>query len=174
MEAGYQRPQSLYFNEILAFARMKSAMQMKSAFADEIKSVLITRRKADFITKWFHPTQVGFIPSERTDLAEKNGNRITITVLFWYGRQDLNLHGYPLEPKSNVSANSTTPAYSINSGECFARRGCLASADFPRTGIFYHGRGRLSMDLPAEKNAFSPKKKEQFPSVKISLTKGVF
>ena len=28
----------------------------------------------------------------------------------WYGRQDLNLHGYPLEPKSNVSANSTTPA----------------------------------------------------------------
>ncbi len=29
----------------------------------------------------------------------------------WYGRQDLNLHGYPLEPKSNVSANSTTPAY---------------------------------------------------------------
>ena len=29
----------------------------------------------------------------------------------WYGRQDLNLHGYPLEPKSNVSANSTTPAF---------------------------------------------------------------
>ena len=29
---------------------------------------------------------------------------------YWYGRQDLNLHGYPLEPKSNVSANSTTPA----------------------------------------------------------------
>ena len=31
--------------------------------------------------------------------------------LVWYGRQDLNLHGCPLEPKSNVSANSTTPAY---------------------------------------------------------------
>ena len=32
-------------------------------------------------------------------------------VLFWYGRQDLNLHGCPLEPKSNVSANSTIPAF---------------------------------------------------------------
>ena len=31
--------------------------------------------------------------------------------MFWYGRQDLNLHGNPLEPKSNVSANSTTPAF---------------------------------------------------------------
>ena len=32
------------------------------------------------------------------------------SLFCWYGRQDLNLHGYPLEPKSNVSANSTTPA----------------------------------------------------------------
>ena len=32
-------------------------------------------------------------------------------VCLWYGRQDLNLHGCPLEPKSNVSANSTTPAF---------------------------------------------------------------
>ena len=32
-------------------------------------------------------------------------------VRLWYGRQDLNLHGNPLEPKSNVSANSTTPAF---------------------------------------------------------------
>ena len=31
--------------------------------------------------------------------------------LYWYGQQDLNLHGKPLEPKSNVSANSTMPAY---------------------------------------------------------------
>ena len=31
----------------------------------------------------------------------------------WYGRQDLNLHAYALEPKSNVSANSTTPALSL-------------------------------------------------------------
>ena len=30
---------------------MKSATQMKSANADEIKSVHISRRKADFITK---------------------------------------------------------------------------------------------------------------------------
>ena len=34
----------------------------------------------------------------------------TKSATTWYGRQDLNLHGNPLEPKSNVSANSTTPA----------------------------------------------------------------
>ena len=34
-----------------------------------------------------------------------------LPLFIWYGRQDLNLHGYPLEPKSNVSANSTTPAF---------------------------------------------------------------
>ena len=28
--------------------------------------------KRDFITKWFHPTLVGFIPSARTDLVEKS------------------------------------------------------------------------------------------------------
>ena len=40
---------------------------------------------------------------------EKAG--ISRPFLIWYGRQDLNLHGNPLEPKSNVSANSTTPAF---------------------------------------------------------------
>ena len=35
-------------------------------------------------------TEGGFIPSARTDLVEKNGNRITITVLFWQGHKDLN------------------------------------------------------------------------------------
>ena len=29
----------------------------------------------------------------------------------WCGQQDSNLHGFPLEPKSSVSANSTMPAY---------------------------------------------------------------
>ena len=28
----------------------------------------------------------------------------------WCGQQDSNLHGFPLEPKSSVSANSTMPA----------------------------------------------------------------
>ena len=37
--------------------------------------------------------------------------RQRLPLLYWYGRQDLNLHGNPLEPKSNVSANSTTPAF---------------------------------------------------------------
>ena len=33
----------------------------------------------------------------------------------WYGQQDLNLHARALEPKSNVSANSTMPAYELTS-----------------------------------------------------------
>ena len=32
----------------------------------------------------------------------------------WCGQQDSNLHGFPLEPKSSVSANSTMPAYEKN------------------------------------------------------------
>ena len=31
----------------------------------------------------------------------------------WCGRQDSNLHAHALEPKSNESTNSTTPAYFI-------------------------------------------------------------
>ena len=42
-------------------------------------------------------------------LKKTRGRRMPPSC-FWYGRQDLNLHGNPLEPKSNVSANSTTPA----------------------------------------------------------------
>ena len=30
--------------------------------------------------------------------------------IFWCGRQDSNLHALALEPKSNESTNSTTPA----------------------------------------------------------------
>ena len=37
------------------------------------------------------------------------------TELFKYGRQDLNLHGLPLEPKSSASANSAMPAKPISS-----------------------------------------------------------
>ena len=45
----------------------------------------------------------------------------------WCGRQDLNLHGCPPEPKSGVSANSTTPANSR---------------------VFYHSLFCLSSDVP--------------------------
>ena len=31
--------------------------------------------------------------------------------LIWCGQQDSNLHGFPLEPKSSVSANSTMSAF---------------------------------------------------------------
>ena len=43
----------------------------------------------------------------------------------WCGQQDSNLHGRPLEPKSNVSANSTMPAN--------------------MSGLFYHAGTALSM-----------------------------
>ena len=59
------------FNEIAKGAMKSERPRMKSANADEIKSVLLPT-KSDFITKRFHPTIVGFIPSERTDLVEKN------------------------------------------------------------------------------------------------------
>ena len=39
--------------------------------ADEIKSVLINPTKSDFITKVISSIHSGFLPSERTDLAEK-------------------------------------------------------------------------------------------------------
>ena len=44
-----------------------------------------------------------------TPLTKRKRGAVPL-FFFWYGRQDLNLHGNPLEPKSNVSANSTTPA----------------------------------------------------------------
>ena len=40
------------------------------------------------------------------------GHNIFFAKICWYGRQDLNLHALALEPKSNVSASFTTPAYS--------------------------------------------------------------
>ena len=56
---------------------------------------------------------------------KKGGKRLPFYI--WYGRQDLNLHGNPLEPKSNVSANSTTPAY-ISLIAYLFRLGCPAVA----------------------------------------------
>ena len=59
--------------------------------SDEIKSVLIIPTKSDFITKWFHPTGVGFIPSARTDLVEKSTHCLgrQMCAFFWCGWQDL-------------------------------------------------------------------------------------
>ena len=50
------------------------------------------------------------ITRRKANITE-NDKFLSKLVVFWYGRQDLNLHGNPLEPKSNVSANSTTPAF---------------------------------------------------------------
>ena len=46
--------------------------------------------------------------------------------MLWCGRQDSNLHAFALEPKSNESTNSTTPAYSVDSGEGIVDSYCLA------------------------------------------------
>ncbi len=46
------------------------------------------------------------VPSRR----KKDSPPWRVNCLFWYGRQDLNLHGHPPEPKSGASANSATPA----------------------------------------------------------------
>jgi len=54
-----------YFNEILAEARMKSAMQMKSANADEIKS---THREPRF-----HPTEGRISSSKMISPTRKGG-----------------------------------------------------------------------------------------------------
>ena len=64
---------------------MKSSLcSDEICFADEIKSVLLPT-KLDFVTKWFHSTIVGFIPSARTDLVEKKhllSDRQKV-LLFW-------------------------------------------------------------------------------------------
>ena len=39
--------------------------------------------KSDFITKWFHPTIVVFIPSVRTDLVEKREQVKDLLSFFW-------------------------------------------------------------------------------------------
>ena len=39
-------------------------------------------------------------------------------VVRWYARQDLNLHACAMEPKSIVSANSTTGAYRSDRETC--------------------------------------------------------
>ena len=50
----------------------KLGWNLQPAASDEITSVPPLPAKRDFITKWFHPTLVGFIPSARTDLTEKS------------------------------------------------------------------------------------------------------
>ena len=44
-------------------------------------------------------------------LAAPKKERPTGPLFFWCGRQDSNLHAFALEPKSNESTNSTTPAF---------------------------------------------------------------
>ena len=98
-------------NEILADARMKSANadEIFGFASDEIKSTHSPSRRISSNEVGFHRRR-RFHPPARVDLVE-NDKFLSKLVVFWYGRQDLNLHGNPLEPKSNVSANSTTPAY---------------------------------------------------------------
>ena len=70
------------------------------------RASIICRRQTSFKKPWFvRWTNQGFL---------------------WCGRQDSNLHALALEPKSNESTNSTTPAYSVDSGEWTADSYCFA------------------------------------------------
>lgn len=59
----------------------------------------------------------------------------------WCGRQDLNLHGRPPDPKSGASANSATPAY---------------------FNILYNGRPSVKNDLRTQKAQFPVKELKFF------------
>ena len=61
----------------------------------------------------------------RTHITKAKGTPLGC-LLLWCGRQDSNLHALALEPKSNESTNSTTPAYSVDSGEWTADNYCFA------------------------------------------------
>ena len=67
---------------------------------NEIRPYLPTQ--SDFITKWFHPTEVGFIPSVRTDLVEKNPHLSTTNVgSFLVRATGLELHfSFPMKKKN--------------------------------------------------------------------------
>ena len=66
----------------------KLGWNLQPSASDEIKSVLSLPAKRDFITKWFHPTLVGFIPSVRTDLVEKS-HPLTRMAFFLPGAEGL-------------------------------------------------------------------------------------
>ena len=74
----------MIFNEIAQGAMKSSLRSDEICSADEIKSVLLPTQ-SDFITKWFHPTKVGFIPSARTDLVEKKHPLSTDKGCFFSG-----------------------------------------------------------------------------------------
>ncbi len=69
-------------NEILAHARMKSALQMKlnPPF----------RRRAGFHPRRGFHRRRRFIPPGRVDLVEKDSDRYTIRVFFWQRMRDSN------------------------------------------------------------------------------------
>ena len=88
------------YNEILAFARMKSAMQMKSSAMPQMKLNPPIRRRAGFHPcRGFHRRR-RFIPPVRVDLAEKTTVSIKTVVFSWYTGRDSTPH--PSEPESDA------------------------------------------------------------------------
>ena len=70
-----------FFNEIALCAMKSEQVRMKSADADEIKSV-ISSCEAGFHPGGISSTLGGFIPSVRTDLIEKEKTRYCVSFLF--------------------------------------------------------------------------------------------
>ena len=74
----------------------------------------VSLRPANSVEFCWRKTRRG-IRSDRTFQVlsfpiKMEGQSAGLAFHFWCGRQDLNLHGHPPEPKSGASANSATPA----------------------------------------------------------------
>ena len=82
-------------------------MQMKSKPLAWMRLNPPTRRRAGFHPRRGFHRRRRFIPPARVDLVEKNGNRDTITVLFWGGWWDSNPR-IP-EPQSGALGRLATP-----------------------------------------------------------------
>ena len=79
---------SALYNEILAFTRMKSAMQMKSSAMPQMKLNPTIRCRAGFHPCRGFRRRRRFIPPVRVDLAEKTTVSIKTVVFSWYTGRD--------------------------------------------------------------------------------------
>ena len=94
--------------------------------------------------------------------AKAKEGGITPPSFAWYGRQDLNLHGNPLEPKSNVSANSTTPAYLLFRAIVLLGYPNIFLADGAAASAIDPGHSLRSLDPATGGAPFAPQRVCQF------------
>ena len=96
-------------------AKSRFARLARSSFAGaKLAASQVSLRSANSVEFCWRKTRRG-IRSDRTFQVlsfpiKMEGQSAGLAFHFWCGRQDLNLHGHPPEPKSGASANSATPA----------------------------------------------------------------